>query len=270
MLKSKASNDSSIKQDEEKDAFDLVYEACEKLKAKKDALYQKYLKIDSMDNISKMKFPTSNPFDIDAIDDAALNTGAPVTRKILSVIVNSFEVSSFRDDEFAGAIMTAISKLKPEIEKEKELEGELEEAHKERDRFLYPKKVAEAQGKLEGHRLKVTNLFIEPILKADTYRMDDIPYISRMNRGCRHIGIQSGRNVPVRSQAESLFYHIQANRRDVNSGTAYRNLKNLTGNHIPGVQKNVGIAAVTPSGEVYSPASTNGKRKSIFSIWRNK
>ena len=248
--------------DTEKDAYSIVQEACDTFRAKKDALYDRYRELLDGD-IREMSYLSDNPFNPESIERAAKDSGSPVDGKRIAAIAHAFDMSAFCDDDFAVGCMEAIRKAYGEVAEDEVLEKQLKEARAERDRVVDEanRRVREAEDKLKQHRGKISDGIVRPILEADVYRIDNITHASHITIGSRNIGVNYGPYVPVKSQLDSLYNKLKADRVLMSNRQTdpQAHIRNLSGNYVPGVSKDVTIAAASPTGEIYSSGGGNGK-----------
>lgn len=221
--------------------------ACEAMKEKKDAVYTALDGVSKKlrnDKINKMDTPVSDPLDVDDLERAVVETGAPVDGKRIVAYCKALDTSAFRDEAFASACVGAIHAAAPLAEHDRELEAELTAAISAKEEAIRKAdaRVAAARKALAMYRVQVSDAVVKPVLDADLYRVNAGP-LQLSALGNRHVCVLYGSDVPVKFQLDSLLSLIAANRRPIDT-EPYAHLKNLPGDFVPGIHDGVGAVYV--------------------------
>lgn len=243
--------------------------ACEAVIAKRRKVYERFRELDEKmkgPGLERITMPEADPFDLDALKKAAMETGSPQEGKEWVAAVRALASSAYRDTEFFGACLVVLSECGGYLrQKDAELAETLADLEAERDRIVaeYNRKVAAARAELAAHRDRVHREIVAKATEADVSFTDDIPACFAGDKAARTIGLVYGPDIPVEAQLRSFFENAKIRSRPGSAGDPYAHLKNLPGVYVPGVGVGVSAVAQTPSGVV----SSEGKR-SFFDRFR--
>lgn len=233
--------------------------ACEAVKAKKAAMYRRFLELnESRNNGTKdqMELPRNNPFDLEQAWTAAQETGSPEKMKEWVAVVNGLSSSVLRDDAFREAVETTAAAVKPyAIQREKQLEAELKKAIAEKEQAVkeLSAKVSKARKAFEDFRREITEKLVKPYIEADNFLKNDIPSLFTGSCDGDHIGIHTGPQFSVETQLGGMLREAENANRPLPKGDPYKHLTEHRGTYdIPD-----GWVGMTPHGAV------GGKRPSV-------
>lgn len=226
--------------------------ACEAVKAKKQAMYRRFLELDeSRNNGTKdqMELPQNNPFDLEQARTAAQETGSPEKMKEWVAVVKGLSASVLRDDAFREAVETTAATIKPyAVQREKQLEAELKKAIAEKDRAMkeLSKKVAQARKAFEDFRCVITEKVVKPYMEADNFLKGDIPAAFTDAPADRHLFVHIGPQFSVETQLNGVLREAENANRPLPKGDPYKHLTEHRGTYdIP-----EGWVGMTPYGAV--------------------
>ena len=86
--------------------------ACEVVTAKRRGVYERYRELDEKmkgPGLERITMPEADPFDLDALKKAAMETGSPQEAKEWIAAVRAIAGSAYRDAEFFGACLAVLS-----------------------------------------------------------------------------------------------------------------------------------------------------------------
>ena len=240
----------------DQESFDRVLkeysEACDAVKAKKSAMYRRFLELDeSRKNGTKdqMELPRNNPFDLELARTAAQETGSPEKMKEWVAVVEGLSASVMRDDTFREAVETTAAAIKPyAVQREKQLEAELKKAIAEKDRAMkeLSKKVAQARKAFEDFRCVITEKVVKPYTEADDFLIQDIPAAFAGSPSARHAFVHTGPQMSVETQLNGVLREAKNANRPLPKGDPYKHLTEHRGIYdIP-----EGWVGMTPYGAV--------------------
>lgn len=244
--------------------------ACEAVKAKKAAMYRRFLDLDeSRNNGTKdqMELPRNNPFDLEQAWTAAQETGSPEKMKEWVAVVKGLSASVLRDDAFREAVETTAATVKPyAVQREKQLEAELKKAIAEKDQAMkeLSAKVSKARKAFEDFRREITEKIVNPYIEADNFLKNDIPSLFVRTPSSSHIGIHTGPQFSVETQLNGILREVENANRPLSKGDPYKHLTEHRGTYdIPD-----GWVGMTPYGTVGgqrpSVAGASGTVERIF------
>ena len=245
--------------------------ACEAVTAKRRRVYERYRELDEKmkgPGLERITMPEADPFDLDALKKAAMETGSPQEAKEWIATVRALAGSAYRDTEFFGACLVVLSECGRYLrQKDAELAETLADLEAERDRVVaeYNRKVAAARAELTAHRARVHREIVAKATEADKSFTDDIPACFAGDKAARTIGLVYGPDIPVEAQLRSFFENAKVWSSPGSTGDPYAHLKNLPGVYVPGAGVGVSAVAQAPSGVV----SSEGKG-SFFDRFRRK
>lgn len=245
--------------------------ACEAVIAKRRKVYERFRELDEKmkgPGLERITMPETDPFDLDALKKAAMETGSPQEAKEWIAAVRAIAGSAYLDTEFFGACLAVLSECGKYLrQRDAQLAAALADLQAERDRIVleYDRKVAAARAELAAHRDRVYKEIIAKATEADKSFTDDIPDCFAGDKAARTIGLVYGSDIPVEAQLRSFFENAKIRSRPRSAGDPYAHLKNLPGVYIPGVGVGVSAVAQTPSGVV----SSEGKG-SFFDRFRRR
>ena len=222
--------------------------ACEAVKAKKAAMYRRFLELnESRNNGTKdqMELPRNNPFDLEQAWTAAQETGSPEKMKEWVAVVNGLSSSVLRDDAFREAVETTAAAVKPyAIQREKQLEAEVKELSA---------KVSKARKAFEDFRREITEKLVKPYIEADNFLKNDIPSLFIGSCDGDHLGISTVPQFSVETQLNGILCEAENANRPLLKGNPYKHLTEHRGIYdIPD-----GWVGMTPHGIV------GGRRPSV-------
>lgn len=229
--------------------------ACEAVKAKKQAMYRRFLELDeSRNNGTKdqMELPRNNPFDLEQARTAAQETGSPEKMKEWVAVVKGLSASVLRDDAFREAVETTVAAVQPyAVRREKQLEAELNQAMKEKERAMkeHSEKVARARKAFEDFRREITNKLLRPYVEADDFLRGNVPSIFNGIPASRHLSIHTGPEYSVETQLSGMLHEVENANRPLPKGDPYKHLREWRGS----MAAPDGFVGVTPFGVL--PAS---------------
>ena len=125
--------------------------ACEAVIAKRRKVYERFRELDEKmkgPGLERITMPEADPFDLDALKKAAMETGSPQEGKEWVAAVRALASSAYRDTEFFGACLVVLSECGGYLrQKDAELAETLADLEAERDRIVaeYNRKVAAAR-----------------------------------------------------------------------------------------------------------------------------
>lgn len=244
--------------------------ACEAVKAKKAAMYRRFLELDeSRNNGTKdqMELPRNNPFDLEQAWTAAQETGSPEKMKEWVAVVNGLSASVLRDDAFREAVETTAATIKPyAVQREKQLEAELKKAIAEKDQAVkeLSEKVSKARKAFEDFRREITEKVVKPYIEADDFLKNDIPSLFVGTHSSSHIGIHTGPQFSVETQLNGILREAENANRPLPKGDPYKHLTEHRGTYdIPDGW--VGMGPYGPvSGQRPSVTGASGTVERIF------
>lgn len=245
--------------------------ACEAVKAKRRRVYERYRELDDKmkgPGLERITVPESNPFDLDALKRAAMETGRPQEAKEWIAAVRAIASSAYRDTEFLGDCMDVLSRCGEYLSrKDYQLEKALDDLEEERKQVIaeYDRKVAKARGELTTHRDRVHREIVAKATEADMSFIENIPSCFAGDKAARTIGLVYGPDVPVKDQLNAFLNTARLRSSLSSAGDPYKHLKNLPGGYVPGEHGNMAVAVVTESGAVSSEGKT-----SFFDRFRRK
>lgn len=227
-------------------------EACEAVKAKKAAMYRRFLELDeSRNNGTKdqMELPRNNPFDLEQAWTAAQETGSPEKMKEWVAVVKGLTSSVLRDDAFREAVETTVAAVQPYADRrEKQLEAELNQAMKEKERAMkeHSEKVARARKAFEDFRHEITNKLVKPYVESDDFLQRNVPSIFSGLPASRHLSVHAGPEYSVETQLSGMLHEVENANRPLPKGNPYKHLTEHRGTYdIP-----EGWVGMTPYGAV--------------------
>lgn len=233
--------------------------ACEAVKAKKAAMYQRFLELDESRNSGtkdQMELPLNNPFDLEQAWTAAQETGSPEKMKEWVAVVKGLSASVLRDDVFREAVETTAAAIKPyAIQREKQLEEELKKAVAEKEQAMkeLSAKVGKARKAFEDFRREITEKLVKPYIEADNFLKNDIPSLFIGSCDGDHLGISTVPQFSVETQLNGILCEAENANRPLLKGNPYKHLTEHRGIYdIPD-----GWVGMTPHGIV------GGRRPSV-------
>ena len=244
-------------------------EACEAVTAKRRKVYERFRELDEKmkgPGLERITMPETDPFDLDALKKAAMETGSPQEAKEWIASVRALAGSTYKDAAFFGACLVVLSECGEYLrQKDAQLAEALAALEAERERAIaeYDRKVAAARAELTAHRDRVHREIVAKATEADKSFADDIPACFAGDKAARTIGLVYGPDIPVEAQLRSFFENAKVWSSPGSTGDPYAHLKNLPGVYVPGVGVGVSAVAQAPSGVV----SSEGKR-SFFDRFR--
>lgn len=225
----------------DQESFDRVLkeysEACDAVKAKKSAMYRRFLELDeSRNNGTKdqMELPRNNPFDLEQAWTAAQETGSPEKMKEWVAVVKGLSASVLRDDAFREAVETTAATIKPyAVQREKQLEAELKKAIAEKDQAVkeLSEKVSKARKAFEDFRCEITEKVVKPYMEADDFLKNDIPSLFVGPRASDHMGIHTGPQFSVETQLGGMLREAENANRPLPKGDPYKHLTEHRGTY---------------------------------------
>ena len=228
--------------------------ACEVVTAKRRRVYERYRELDEKmkgPGLERITMPEADPFDLDALKKAAMETGSPQKAKEWIAAVRAIAGSAYRDTEFFGACLAVLSECGEYLrQKDTQLAEALAALETERDRAIaeYDRKVAAARAELTAHRGRVHREIVAKATEADVSFTDDIPACFAGDKAARTISLVYGPDVPVSEQLKSFLQTAEVRGRPSSAGDPYAHLKHLPSGYVPG--EDVSVVAQTPSGFV--------------------
>lgn len=231
--------------------------ACKAVTDKRRRVYERYRELDEKvddHSIGRLTLPEGDPFDLDALKKAAMETGSPMEGKEWIAAVRAIASPAYLDAEFLGACMTVLSKCGRYLEqKDRQLAEAVNSLEAERGRVVaeYDRKIAAARAELFGHRDRVHRGIIDKAIAADTSFVGDIPACFAGDKAARTVGLTYGPGVPVAVQLKSFLETVKMRSRSGSARDPYAHLEHLPGGYVPGGQRDTVVAEI-PSGSVSS------------------
>lgn len=221
--------------------------ACDAVKAKKKTLYEKFLELDKKRNgegLERMTISSEDPFDLDAVERAAQETGSPQEIKEWIALIRALVMPVYRDSEFMGACLEVLSKCSAQLScEDKKLREQIAELERERNmvELEYGKKIKAAEKALYELRDRVHKMISGRATEADHYLLDCLPSSLRGVISFRDMGLVFGQDVPVETQMQSFLKFAEVRSRPMEGGDIYAHLKKLHGEYVPGVHQDLTV-----------------------------
>lgn len=171
-----------------------VKELCGNLKAKKDAAYSEFCRLEKKlqnNEIRRTEEKSIDPLDMEELEKNIIQTGDPMDVKRYIALAKAISASAFRDSEFLAGCIQAIQEAAKLMEdKETELQGEVNAARENYNEVVREaeQRVRDAALALQNHRMEITNGIVKPLMDADHYLEGETAHkignMTRQSYGC--------------------------------------------------------------------------------------
>lgn len=248
-------------------AFVEFDRACEAIKAKKRAVYDRFVELDTKmkgPGVERVTIPTENPFDLEGLRTAALETGSPAEAKEWIAMIQGLVMSVYRDDEFFAACMAVMQCARIADEQDQKLSQELERLELERDRIHteMEKQIAKKRKELSNFRNVISDRVILKADDANRYLTENLPHCFSGEVSGRSIGLLTGPSASAMSQFNSLLHIIASHTKAVEKDP-YKHFRDRRKGYTPDEESGVTVVAAE------QVTNSNGRR-SFFDILRGK
>lgn len=242
--------------------------ACEAVKGKKRAIYERYEELNrkmSGAGLERVEIRNENPFDVNALKAAAIETGSPTEAKEWIAMMKGAAASVYLDADFFAACMKVVEQCGKIAGKEdSRMSAELAQLEAERDRVVkeMDKKISAARRALGDYRSMISENVVLKADEANRYLTENLPHCFCGESVGKSVGIVSGPGVPVTDQLNTFLRAIAAQTRKPQRNP-YAHLEALGGKRAAGSTKEMTV--------VPEPSASDQKgRRSFFDFLKRR